>query len=577
MLSQSARKVKKKLFPPVPDICYNNPGKSGGNMLNFANLNDMEFEALCRDILERKLGIPLRRFAVGRDGGVDLADDVQDLCVMVQVRHYLKSDVSTLIRSLKKELPKVAERNPKRYYICCSRELSPDRVRELYCHFRDYMDSDRQIITLPEIDDFLKAPENKDILQKHFKLWIDATGILEELCNDAVFVDCEAFLADIHELHKLFVRTAAFDQALNVLSQNRTLCIIGDPGVGKSIACKMLVLHYAAQGYRVRCTTDVAELTALKASLRREPDTKEVILLDDCFGQAYFEMKSSQSSELLSLIKYVKLRPGKILILNSRVTIFQEARQRRQELLRSLEREEYRVFLLDLNSLSLPEKAKILYNHLVFSGIPREYFDALEHRFRHIIAHPNYSPRIMEFVCSPSRWRQVPAAQFYDYIISQLENPSQMWKEEYEHRLQAVDRILLQTVYSTTTTSIRTEYLRQCFDWRIAKDPTIDKTIDQFSNALTRLSEGFLTILDHHNHQTVAMKNPSINDFLRNRLQAYPLEYLELLQGMCSTAQILILLPKEDRISFAVRALETGSIDQFVFPSPRHKEGFVCW
>ena len=45
--------------------------EKGENMLNYANLNDSEFEALCRDIMERKLGVPLRRFGPGKDGGVD--------------------------------------------------------------------------------------------------------------------------------------------------------------------------------------------------------------------------------------------------------------------------------------------------------------------------------------------------------------------------------------------------------------------------------------------------------------------------------------------------------------------------
>ena len=46
-------------------------------MFNYQNLNDVEFEELCKDIMGKKLGVPLRTFAKGRDGGVDLTDDVQ--------------------------------------------------------------------------------------------------------------------------------------------------------------------------------------------------------------------------------------------------------------------------------------------------------------------------------------------------------------------------------------------------------------------------------------------------------------------------------------------------------------------
>ena len=75
------------------------------------------------------------------------------------------------------------------------------------------------------------------------------------------------------------------------------LIIIGAPGVGKTITSQMLVLYYAAQGYRVRYTTDGADLTGLTKALSQSRETKEVILLDDCFGQAYFNMKETQENE----------------------------------------------------------------------------------------------------------------------------------------------------------------------------------------------------------------------------------------------------------------------------------------
>ena len=105
--------------------------KAGDIMLNYGNLNDVEFEALCKDIMERKLKISLRRFAPGRDGGVDLTDDVSTKSVVVQVKHYRNSTTDQLVRSLKNELPKVSKLAPRQYYICCSRELSAANINEL--------------------------------------------------------------------------------------------------------------------------------------------------------------------------------------------------------------------------------------------------------------------------------------------------------------------------------------------------------------------------------------------------------------------------------------------------------------
>lgn len=545
-------------------------------MLNYANLNDMEFEALCKDIMERKLGVSLRRFGPGRDHGVDLTDDVSTKSIVVQVKHYRNSTTDQLVRSLKNELPKVIEFAPQQYYICCSRELSADNIKALYQHFQAYMASDRHIVTLIEIDDFLKQEGNRDILKKHFKLWLDSTGILEDLFNDDIFVDCEALLSDVDDLQKLFVRTSAFDRALKVLESNQPLCIIGDPGVGKSITSKMLVLHYAAQGYRVRYTTDVTDLKSLKKSLRDDAAVKEVILLDDCFGQAYFEMKTSQSSELVALIKYVKLHPNKVLILNSRVTIFQEARERQQELVRCMDRKEFRVHVLDMNNLSGEEKAKILYNHLAFSGIPDEYFENIRtmQRYRDIIFHRNYNPRIIWFVCSPSRYRDVPSEQFYGFIQKQLDNPHEMWTSEYDDRLQPTDRILLQTIYSMTLTTVNAELVRRCFERRIADIPTIDKTLDQYSRSLKRLNEGFIKILDNKGTQELSMQNPSVNDFLNHRLRNGKLEYQELVRSIYTISQ-LRLLPKESRIPFITNLLMRGTIDYLFFPSKQYRTAVI--
>ena len=373
-------------------------------MLNYANLNDVEFEYLCQDIMSNKLGVQLRRFAAGRDGGIDLVDNVHKKDIIVQVKHYAKTDISGLISSLKKEFPKVEGLRPNQYYICCSKELSSEKVKELYSMFSDYMESDTNIITLNEIDDFLTQPENIDILRRHYKLWISSTNILQDIYSNDIFFDCEVLLSNIYLDERFFIQTVAYDRALECLSKNKTLFITGDPGVGKTVTSKMLVLYYAANGYRVRYTTDGADLSALKRALSQSREAKEIILLDDCFGQAYFNMKETQGNELLSLIKHVNLSGNKRLILNSRVTIYREAQSKTPELVRSFENKEYKVHIIDMSAMSNIEKAKILYNHLYFNNIRDEYFASIKQNknYRKIVDHPNYNPRIVEFVSNPN-------------------------------------------------------------------------------------------------------------------------------------------------------------------------------
>lgn len=467
-------------------------------MLNYANLNDYEFECLCQDIMSKKLNINLYRFAPGRDGGIDLTDSAHDHKLIVQVKHYLKTDIRGLIRSLESEVKKVEELKPEQYYICCSKELTPNNKSEIYSMFSTYMSSEENIITLNEIEDFVTNNSNVDVLRKHYKLWISSTNILQEINNYNIFMDCEFLLSSINVDHKYFVQTSAYDYALECLSQNKILFLTGDPGVGKTMTSKMLILYYAVNGYRVRYTTDVTDLSSLKKALSQDKDSKEVILLDDCFGQAYFEMKSSQGTELLSLIRLVNASNNKKLILNSRITIYHEARKKTPELVNSFEKKEFKVQLIDMSAISELERAKILYNHLYLSTENEEYFKSIkvDRNYMNIIKHKNFNPRIIELVSKSSRYTNVSASQYYDFIIQSLDNPHMVWDNEFEERIQAVDRCLLMTLYSLSNTAVSYELVRKCFTKRIQSMSGVDTTINQFERSFARLQESFIRIVD---------------------------------------------------------------------------------
>ncbi len=182
-------------------------------MFNFANLNDVEFEYLCKDVMSKMLGVELERFGSGKDGGIDLTDDAYKKSIIVQVKHYIKTDVQGLIASLRKEIPKIAKHMPGQYYICCSKELTPQNKSDIYEMFADHMDSTQNIISIIELNDFLEHSENVDILKRHFKLWIESTNILTSIFSNDISIDSEALLYNIEEDVRLFVKTSAFNEA----------------------------------------------------------------------------------------------------------------------------------------------------------------------------------------------------------------------------------------------------------------------------------------------------------------------------------------------------------------------------
>lgn len=548
-------------------------------MLNYGNLNDVEFEYLCQDIMQSKLQTTLHRFSKGKDGGIDLTDNVSEKNIIVQVKHYICSSTDQLIFSLKKEVQKINKQSPKQYYICCSKELSPQKIKQIYDLFSDYMDSPSNIITLNEIDDFLTNPVNIEILKKHFKLWIESTGILQDIGNTNIFIDCESLLANIKNEEKLFVKTSAFTYSLKCLEHNKTLFITGNPGVGKTITSKMLILHYAAIGYRVRFSSNTSNLDELKKSLSRNPDVKEIILVDDCFGQAYFNMKESQSTEILSLINYVNSSENKLLILNSRVTILKEAKEQKPELVRCFEGNCCKVYILDMTALDGLEKAKIFYNHITFNDMDKAYFTEIQkdRRYLKIIKHKNYTPRIIEFICNNNRYKNIEPSQYYEFIMQQLDNPREIWKDEYERKLQKVDRLLLLTVYSLSDSTVDEFKVKKCFEHRISYESDIDTTINQYEASLTRLLDSFVHFVSERGTKKITMINPSVNDYLDGRLKSSYLEKQQLIDNSFSIQQKKRLLSENEFNNFALSIIKNHEIENYLFFNESQKNAFVTY
>lgn len=547
--------------------------------MNYFNLSDVEFEHLCADVMSRMLGKPLERFGTGRDNGIDLTDNSYKKNIVVQVKRYVKTDVNGLLRSLRGEVEKVKALNPNEYYICCSKELTPQNKQEIFGMFSEYMQSPQNIVTTIELDDFLARPENTDILRKHFKLWLDSTNILTDMLSNEIFIDSETLIAGIEQEVKLFVKTNVFDKALDCLSKRNVLLIVGNPGVGKTVTSKMLVLHYAMQGYRVRYTTDSADLNALKKSLSSSGETKEIVLLDDCFGQAYFNMKETMGAELLSLIKYVSLHKNKLLILNSRISIYNEANERTMDLKQSFSRKEYQAYILNVDNMSTREKGEIFYNHLFFSEIGHEHFENIRanRNYRRIVLHPNYNPRVIEFVCSRDQVARVDPSEYTNFILDCLNNPHQIWLNEYERRLDKADRMLLTTIYSLTETTAPYALVQQCYEYRISKTPGIDPSINHFQQSLKRLLGSMVMIVDVKGEKMVKVANPSVNDFLRVHLSENQPEKNELIRNSTSVQQFNRLLENIEYESRISTAFADHSILSFVFLNEQNKQGFIAY
>lgn len=509
-------------------------------MFNYKNLCDYEFEILCKNIMQKKLGVPLQIFARGRDGGIDITDDTVSKNVVIQVKHYINSKYSDLISSLKKEVSKVAELKPKKYYVCCALELTPANKTEIFNLFAKYMEGSSNILSLNDIDEYLQDPANMDIVRKHYKLWLESANILEEIDSRDIFIDCETLLYNIKEEQREFVETLSYRQCIDVLERNRLLMILGMPGTGKTMTTKMLALYYAALGYRIIYTTN-GDLQSIKKALSVDKESKEIILLDDCLGQYYFRMKDTQENELMSLIKYVLMHKNKKLIMNSRVTIFQHAKESYIELNSFIDTEKVRLQYIDMDSMTIEDKGRIFKNHLYFRNIQSDYYAQIlkNNNYRWIVNHRNYTPRIIEYVTRQNVSNKIAADEYCDFIRRCLNNPTEIWRDEFNNRLKAEDRIFLTSLFSLTDIGVEDKVLRRVFNARISKRADIDTTRNVWEAVLKRMEGTFVKIIENKGVRQIGVINPSVNDFLKNYLDENEPEVEEIGRNATEYIQIV--------------------------------------
>ena len=220
-----------------------------------------------------------------------------------------------------------------------------------------------------------------------------------------------------------------------------------------------------------------------------------------------------------SLLTFIEKNSNKKIIMNSRITIINEAYSSSIDFANLFETYEKDNYLIDLDKMSFLEKAQILYNHLYFNNLPGEFLLEIKKNknYRLIIEHKNYNPRIIEYVTKPKNYTDIQPSEYVNYIISKLNNPDNVWEDEFRNRLEEYDRILMNTLYSLTNDKIRIEILEKAFNKRILSI-TSNTTLNIFREVINRLNNSLIKIIIDKRKRYVSVINPSVNDFLNKKM-----------------------------------------------------------
>lgn len=486
---------------------------------NLDVLSPLEFEKLSKDFISKKLSMEFKIFKSGRDGGIDLRN--MENGIICQCKHIQK--FSDLKSNLKKEVEKLPNINDlKKYYLIVSTKLTPANENTIIEMFDKYITSSEQIISYNEIEQFLDDDKNIDILKKNSKLWLTSYKIIEMFEQKYIDFEISNLLKHITTNMNYFVETGIFKECYKKLNDDRLLIISGSPGVGKTINSNMLVAKMIANNPALKLKTILgSNYKELIQSFNK--NDYEVIILDDFLGQSYLEKNNDEINEIISIIEYAKGNPKKYLIINSRLNVLSDVRIKNEKFSRILDMLDNNNYMIDMDNITLLEKAEILFNLHYFNKVPDSFYEELkkdyfwELRYEAIITHNNYNTRIIEYCVLNYKKDNITSDKYFDYIMENLKNPRQVWHKQFL-KLTNEEISYLHTMYSINTTNVLSLVLKECYE-KVIKKRGFDAEKNNFNNITERLSDNIITQKIVNKNYVMNTINPSVNDYIMNNLK----------------------------------------------------------
>lgn len=484
---------------------------------DFSSLAHADFEDLARDLVGLDLNVRFEAFGPGPDGGMDGRHSQGEDTAILQAKHYAGSSFAALAAAMKRERLAIDKMSPSRYLLATSRPLSPANKAKLANIIGPALKALSDIYSAGDLNALLrKFPE---VEKAHIKLWLSSAAVLDRVTRAAAHAYAAITKSEIAAKVRVYAQNPSFKASRDTLEGQHVLIISGPPGVGKTTLAEMLAYAYVGEGW------ELVPIRSLDDGFSAIVDAKkQIFYFDDFLGKVALDRKAlaSKDSDLARFMKRVRHSQNARFILTTRAYIFEEARRVSEYF--ADHRLDISKYVLDVGVYTRRIRAQILYNHLLVAQTPPTHIRALieSGKIAKIVDHPNYNPRVIEWMTDSMHLASIPAEHYADVFVNALANPKQLWDTAFRTHIPEKCRHLLFALffasqYGEEVADLRVAYQalhpHLCAKFGQAHDPK------DFEEALRILEGGFVSI----RNGTVSFINPSFRDYLTDYLNDLPL------------------------------------------------------
>lgn len=479
---------------------------------NFTDLSPIDFEDLSRDLLQKHLGVFLESFKAGKDQGIDLrySSDVEN-SIIIQCKRY--SSIKDLKRELKKEVKKVEKLLPKRYIIVTSVDLTPKQKKDIKNIFNGIKLYLKDILGKKDINNLLG--KFSEIEKNHYKLWLNSTTVLERILHNSIYNRSDFEKEEIEREIKIYVSNDSNKEATEILNKFNYVIISGIPGIGKTTLARMLLYNFLIEDWEIiAVSSDIKE-----AEDTFKPDKHQVFYYDDFLGTNFLSelISKNEDKRIIKFIERVKKSRNKKLILTTREYILNQATEK-FELFQD-QALEIAKCTIDLKKYKKLIKGKILFNHLFYSDLKYAYINEIirENRFLNIVKHPNYNPRLIQYLTDKKFLNDTSPDNYYNFFIENLANPQHIWNYAFNSHISPISRYLLLVFLTLEEPVLREDLYKALISFSEKNIKRYGFSINkiEFERSLKECERTFILMeKDIKNQVIIRYQNPSIKDYL---------------------------------------------------------------